>query len=90
MTEKTFAKALGVTLRTTRRLRGFKVISVHKELGFSENSITSWEHGKHLPTLAKLYALSRLYRVRLSTIMDNTEKAMVLMEKGKTNEDRED
>lgn len=35
-----FAKALGVVLRTLRKVRGHKVIVVHKVTGFSETSIT--------------------------------------------------
>ncbi len=74
-----FAKALGVTLRTVRRLRGHKVIVVHKVTGFSETSISAWEMGKNMPSLQNLRALAEFYNVRLSTIMDNTEKAMALM-----------
>jgi len=84
MRDKRFAKALGVTLKTIRRLRGFKVITVHSELGFSETSVTSWEMGRYMPTLEKLYALSALYRVRMSTIMENAEATMIKMEKEKT------
>ena len=86
MKDKRFAKALGITLKTIRRLRGFKVITVHSELGFSETSVTSWELGRHMPTLDKLYALSKLYRVRISTIMENAEATMIKMEKGKTDD----
>lgn len=82
-----FPKALGITLKTIRKLRGFKVITVTHQLGFSGTSITSWETGRHMPTLDKLCALSKLYRVRMSTIMENAETTMIKMEKGKTEDD---
>lgn len=82
-----FPKALGITLKTIRKLRGFKVVTVHHQLGFSETSITSWELGRYMPTIEKLYALSKLYRVRMSTIMENAETTMIKMERGKTEDD---
>ena len=74
-----FAKALGITLRTIRRLRGHKVIVVHKATNFSETSISSWEIGRNMPSLQNLRALAKFYNVRLSTIIDNTEKAIALI-----------
>jgi len=81
-----FAKALGVVLRTLRKVRGHKVIVVHKVTGFSETSITSWEIGRHMPSIQNLRALAEFYNVRLSTIMANAEKTMYFMQKGKTDD----
>ena len=74
-----FAKALGLTLRTLRRLRGHKIIVVHGATGFSETSISSWETGKNMPSLQNLRALAGFYKVRLSTVIENTEKAVMIM-----------
>ena len=81
-----FAKALGVVLRTLRKVRGHKVIVVHKVTGFSETSITSWEIGRRMPSIQNLRALAEFYNVRLSTIMANAEKTMYFMQKGKTDD----
>jgi len=81
-----FAKALGVVLRTLRKVRGHKVIVVHKGTGFSETSITSWEIGRRMPSIQNLRALAEFYNVRLSTIMANAEKTMYFMQKGKTDD----
>jgi transcriptional regulator with XRE-family HTH domain len=85
-----FAKALGLTLRTLRRIRGHKVIVVHKATGFSETSVSSWETGKNMPSLQNLRALAAFYKVSLSTIIANTEKAMAIMESDKKNDDRDE
>ncbi len=77
-----FAKALGVVLRTLRKVRGHKVIVVHKVTGFSETSITSWEIGRYMPSIQNLRALAEFYRVPMSTIITNTERTVYLMEKG--------
>jgi transcriptional regulator with XRE-family HTH domain len=77
-----FAKALGVVLRTLRKVRGHKVIVVHKVTGFSETSIASWEIGRYMPSIQNLRALAEFYRVPMSTIITNAEKTIYLMEKG--------
>lgn len=85
-----FAKALGVVLRTLRKVRGHKVIVVHKVLGFSETSITAWEIGRYMPSLQNLRMLAQFYRVPMSTIITNTEKTIYMMQKGKKNDDRDE
>jgi transcriptional regulator with XRE-family HTH domain len=77
-----FAKALGVVLRTLRKVRGHKVIVVHKVTGVSETSITSWEIGRYMPSIQNLRALAEFYRVPMSTIITNTERTIYMMEKG--------
>jgi len=81
-----FAKALGVVLRTLRKVRGHKIIGVYGATGFSETSITSWEQGRLLPSLSKLVVLATFYNVQLSTIIANAEKTMYFMQKGKTDD----
>lgn len=77
-----FAKALGVVLRTLRKVRGHKVIVVCSSLGLSDNSVVAWENGKYMPSLQKLRMLAKFYRVPMSTIITNTEKTIYMMEKG--------
>ena len=81
-----FTKALGVVLRTLRKVRGHKIIGVYGATGFSETSITSWEQGRLLPSLSKLVVLATFYNVQLSTIIANAEKTMYFMQKGKTDD----
>lgn len=84
-----FTKALGTVLRTLRKVRGHKIISVYRATGFSETSITNWECGKQLPSLPKLLSLATYYNVQLSTIITNTEKTVYMIRKGKP-DDRDD
>lgn len=72
-----FAKALGLTLRTLRKLRGYKVAEVVKATGISGASLSAWECGKYYPTICKLHTLTDLYRVQLSTVITNAEKLIV-------------
>lgn len=81
-----FAKALGVVLRTLRKVRGHKIIGVYGATGISETIISRWEQGRLLPSLSKLVVLASFYNVRLSTIMANAEKTMYFMQKGKTDD----
>ncbi len=76
-----YAKALGTTLRTLRKLRGYKINAVVEKTGFSSVSITAWENGKYFPTICKLRALTTLYRVQLSTVIVNAEKVMLMHKK---------
>lgn len=85
--DTTFAKALGVVLRTLRKVRGHKVIVVHKCTGFSETSVTAWESGKNMPSLQNLRALAAFYKTPLSVIISNTEKTIWMMEKPNERDD---
>ena len=80
---KEFKKALGIVLKTVRKLRGHKVIVVHKSTGISETSITSWETGRHGPSIDNLNILARFYNIQLSTIIMNTEKTLIKLQQEK-------
>jgi len=84
-----FAKSLGVVLRTLRKVRGRKAITVYGATGLSETSISNWERGIQMPSLPKLMKLAEFYNVQLSTIITNTEKTVYLTRKG-NQDDRDD
>lgn len=81
-----FTKALGVVLRTLRKVRGRKVITVYGATGLSETSISNWERGIQMPSLPKLMKLAEFYNVQLSTIILNAEKTVYLTRKGNQND----
>ena len=83
-----YAKALGATLRTVRKMRGFTGAAVTKATGISEVSLSAWECGKYYPTIRKLRTLTALYRVQLSTVITNTERTLYLIQtKGENHDD---
>lgn len=60
----------GKRIETVRKTRGLTVRDIQDYLGFEHpQAIYNWQHGKCLPTVDNLFALSRLFRVRMEDLL---------------------
>lgn len=60
----------GKRIEELRRKRGLKVREIAVLMGFQEpQAVYKWQQGKALPTLDNLFALSRLFDVRMEEIL---------------------
>ena len=71
--------ATGARIRELRKERHLKVSDIRDYMGFeSEQAIYKWQRGESLPTVDNLYALSRLFRVRMDDIVRGYEEEDVM------------
>jgi transcriptional regulator with XRE-family HTH domain len=56
-----------VELRRIRQLRGLSLSRVARAAGFSQNDVSRWEHGQHIPSVLNFQAVINVlgYEVRL-------------------------
>ncbi|MGP1589143.1 helix-turn-helix transcriptional regulator [Oribacterium sp. oral taxon 102] len=60
----------GKRIEELRKKRGFKVREIAVLMGFQEpQAVYKWQQGKALPSLDNLFALSRLFDVRMEDII---------------------
>ncbi len=63
-------KATGLRIRELRKARNLKVLEVSMYMGFAEpQAVYKWERGESLPSIDNLFALSRLFRVPMDSII---------------------
>ena len=63
-------KATGERIRQLRLERGIRVEDISEFMGFeSLVAVYKWQSGKSLPTVDNLFALSRLFGVRIDDIL---------------------
>ena len=69
-------KATGLQIKQLRNERNLKVLEVSMYMGFTEpQAVYKWERGESLPSVDNLFALSRLFRVPMDSII--CEKNMI-------------
>ena len=62
--------ATGAHIRQLRVERGYSVREIQTFLGFENpQAIYYWQHGRNLPTVDNLYALSKLWGVSMDEII---------------------
>ena len=63
-------KKTGTRIRTVCKVKGISVRRIQEYMGFSSTqSIYDWFHGKTLPSLDNFFALSKLLRVSMETLI---------------------
>lgn len=57
--------SFAVKLKELRTELGIGQVSLSQALGVSKSIISDWEHGKSEPTLSKLIAISKYFKVSI-------------------------
>jgi len=55
----------GIRLKELRNELGIGQVALSQALGVSKSIISDWEHGKSDPTLSKLIAISKYFKVSI-------------------------
>lgn len=71
--DRELQKNLGAVLRTMRRARKIKLVSVEAETGIPQSTYRSWEMGTRLPSLHNLSTLCRHFEIPIWKVMQMAE-----------------
>lgn len=77
MSQTEYARHLGIRLRKVRKEASKTLKDVAAACGVSEARVSQWEHGKGVPTVPQLAALSLLTGCDLNSLILGTEKILI-------------
>ena len=57
---------------TVRKHRGLTQSELGKQIGYSDKTISKWEHGDSCPSIEAVYQLARFYGVSVDDLLSDT------------------
>ena len=74
MTEIATESSLGARLRVARKEAHYTIARLARELGVDPRTVAGWQAGRSTPSVARLYAISRLLDKPPSYFLDGDEE----------------